>query len=233
MPVTRQGSTRASQRHAIHPRPLTRHTPAPDPRATPPSARWSLRTRCSCRSDLARFRARRRRHRGARALHARRGRRSVDRVVEAAREAAELGIPAICLFPTPAASRTPTAPRRGTPTTSRNRATRAIKAAVPGIAVMTDVALDPYSDTGHDGFVRRRRDRQRRNRRGFGQTGAQQAEAGVDIIGPSDMMDGRIGAIRSRSRLPATTMSCCSATRQNTPVPSMARSAMRSAPRAP
>ncbi|WP_412505548.1 porphobilinogen synthase [Roseovarius sp. SYSU LYC5161] len=125
-------------------------------------------------------------------------RRSVDRVVVAAREAAELGIPAICLFPyTEAASRTPDCAEAWNPDNLSNRATRAIKAAVPGIAVMTDVALDPYSDTGHDGFVRDGEIVNDETVEALVRQARAQAEAGVDIIGPSDMMDGRIGAIRS------------------------------------
>ncbi|WP_272007401.1 porphobilinogen synthase [Roseovarius sp. ZX-A-9] len=125
-------------------------------------------------------------------------RRSVDRVVEAAREAADLGIPAICLFPyTDAAGRTADCAEAWNPDNLSNRATRAIKAAVPDIAIMTDVALDPYSDTGHDGFVRDDEIVNDETVEALVKQALAQAEAGVDIIGPSDMMDGRIGAIRS------------------------------------
>ncbi|MDX1786429.1 MAG: porphobilinogen synthase, partial [Roseovarius sp.] len=125
-------------------------------------------------------------------------RRSVDRVVEAAREAADLGIPAICLFPyTDAAGRTADCAEAWNPDNLSNRATRAIKAAVPDIAIMTDVALDPYSDTGHDGFVRNDEIVNDETVEALVKQALAQAEAGVDIIGPSDMMDGRIGAIRS------------------------------------
>ena len=126
-------------------------------------------------------------------------RRSVDRVVEAAAEAQELGIPAICLFPyTDPAKKTKDCAEAWNPENLSNRATRAIKAEVPGIAVMTDVALDPYNIDGHDGFVR--------DSDGYVvndetvealvRQALSQAEAGADIIGPSDMMDGRIGALR-------------------------------------
>ncbi len=124
-------------------------------------------------------------------------RRSVDKVVEAAREAADLGIPAICLFPyTDASKRTSDCAEAWNPDNLSNRATRAIKAAVPDIAIMTDVALDPYSDTGHDGFVVDGEILNDETNEALVKQALSQAEAGVDIIGPSDMMDGRIGALR-------------------------------------
>jgi len=125
-------------------------------------------------------------------------RRSIDKVVEAAQEAADLGIPAICLFPyTSAENRTADCAEAWNPENLSNRATRAIKAAVPGITVMTDVALDPYSDTGHDGFVVDGEIVNDATVEALVKQALSQAEAGVDIIGPSDMMDGRIGAIRA------------------------------------
>ncbi|NCQ24697.1 MAG: porphobilinogen synthase [Rhodobacteraceae bacterium CG17_big_fil_post_rev_8_21_14_2_50_63_15] len=125
-------------------------------------------------------------------------RRSIDRVVEAATEAAALGIPAICLFPyTSAENRTRDCAEAWNPDNLSNRATRAIKAAVPDIAVMTDVALDPYSDTGHDGFVTDGEIVNDATVEALVKQALSQAEAGVDIIGPSDMMDGRVGAIRA------------------------------------
>jgi len=124
-------------------------------------------------------------------------RRSVDRVVEAAREAADLGIPAICLFPyTDPAKKTRDCAEAWNPDNLSNRATRAIKAAVPGIAVMTDVALDPYNSDGHDGFWRGGVILNDETVDALVKQALSQAEAGADIIGPSDMMDGRIGAIR-------------------------------------
>lgn len=124
-------------------------------------------------------------------------RRSVDRVVEAAREAADLGIPAICLFPyTDPAKKTRDCVEAWNPDNLSNRATRAIKAAVPGIAVMTDVALDPYNSDGHDGFWRDGVILNDETVAALVKQALSQAEAGADIIGPSDMMDGRIGAIR-------------------------------------
>ncbi|MFK7941180.1 MAG: porphobilinogen synthase [Roseovarius sp.] len=124
-------------------------------------------------------------------------RRSVDKVVEAAREATDLGIPAICLFPyTSDANRTADCAEAWNPENLSNRATRAIKQAVPDIAIMTDVALDPYSDTGHDGFVVGDEIVNDETVEALVKQALSQAEAGVDIIGPSDMMDGRIGALR-------------------------------------
>lgn len=123
---------------------------------------------------------------------------SVDRVAEAAREAADLGIPAICLFPySGPEKRTADCAEAWNPENLSNRATRAIKAAVPDMMVMADVALDPYSDTGHDGFVRDGVIVNDETVEALVKQALAQAEAGVDIIGPSDMMDGRIGAIRT------------------------------------
>ena len=125
-------------------------------------------------------------------------RRSVDKVVEAAREAADLGIPAICLFPyTSDENRTADCAEAWNPDNLSNRATRAIKKAVPDIAIMTDVALDPYSDSGHDGFLVGDEIVNDATVEALVKQALSQAEAGVDIIGPSDMMDGRIGAIRN------------------------------------
>ncbi|MFU8882470.1 MAG: porphobilinogen synthase [Rhodobacterales bacterium] len=125
-------------------------------------------------------------------------RRSVDRVVEAAREAADLGIPAICLFPyTDPAKKTPDCAEAWNPDNLSNRATRAIKAAVPEIAIMTDVALDPYNSDGHDGFWRDGVVVNDETVAALVKQTLSQAEAGADIIGPSDMMDGRIGAMRT------------------------------------
>ena len=125
-------------------------------------------------------------------------RRSVDRVAEAAREAFDLGIPAICLFPyTPGDKRSADASEAWNPENLSNRATRAIKAAVPEMLVMTDVALDPYSDTGQDGFVIDGEIVNDLTVEALVKQAVSQAEAGADIIGPSDMMDSRIGAIRT------------------------------------
>ena len=123
---------------------------------------------------------------------------SVDLVVRAAEEAAGLGIPAICLFPyTDPALKTEDCAEAWNPENLTNRAIRAIKAAVPEIAVMTDVALDPYSSHGHDGLVRDGVILNDETLEALVRQALVQAEAGADIIGPSDMMDGRIGALRS------------------------------------
>ena len=125
-------------------------------------------------------------------------RRSIDKLVEAARHAADLGIPAICLFPyTDPALKTADCAEAWNPQNLSNRATRAIKAAVPEIAVMTDVALDPYNIDGHDGFVIDGAIVNDVTVEALVKQALSQAEAGADIIGPSDLMDGRIGAIRS------------------------------------
>ncbi|MCR9127290.1 MAG: porphobilinogen synthase [Rhodobacteraceae bacterium] len=124
-------------------------------------------------------------------------RRSVDRVADAARMAADLGIPAICVFPyTGPESRTEDCAEAWSPDNNANRAIRAIKAAVPDMAVMTDVALDTYNINGHDGFVENGQIVNDRTVDALVRMALAQAEAGADIIGPSDMMDGRIGAIR-------------------------------------
>lgn len=125
-------------------------------------------------------------------------RRSVDQVVLAAKEAATLGIPAICLFPyTDPTLKTEDCAEAWNPENLSNRATRAIKAAVPEILVMTDIALDPYNINGHDGFVVDGCIVNDVTVEALVKQALSQAEAGADIIGPSDMMDGRIGAIRS------------------------------------
>lgn len=124
-------------------------------------------------------------------------RRSVDKIVEAAREAADLGIPVICLFPyTDPSLKTEDCAEAWNPDNLSNRATRAIKDAVPEIAVMTDVALDPYNINGHDGFVVDGEIVNDATVDALVKQALSQAEAGADIIGPSDMMDNRIGAIR-------------------------------------
>ncbi len=123
---------------------------------------------------------------------------SVDLVVEAAREAHVLGIPVICLFPyTDPALKTEDCAEAWNPENLSNRATRAIKEAVPDIAVMTDVALDPYNINGHDGFVEDGYVVNDRTVEALVKQALSQAAAGADIIGPSDMMDGRIGALRN------------------------------------
>ncbi len=124
-------------------------------------------------------------------------RRSVDLIAKAAVEAQALGIPAICLFPyTDPSLKTEDCAEAWNPDNLSNRAIRAIKSAAPDIAVMTDVALDPYNINGHDGFVVDGKIVNDPTIEALVKMTLAQAEAGADIIGPSDMMDGRIGAMR-------------------------------------
>ena len=122
---------------------------------------------------------------------------SIDRAVRAADEAAELGIPCLALFPyTDAADKNPEATEAWNPENLVCRATRAIKAAVPEVGVLLDVALDPYNSDGHDGLVRSGVVLNDETLLALEKMALVQAEAGCDILGPSDMMDGRIGVIR-------------------------------------
>ncbi|MBZ9960018.1 porphobilinogen synthase [Mesorhizobium sp. BR1-1-14] len=122
---------------------------------------------------------------------------SIDLVVKEAERAAKLGIPALATFPNVDISlRDQTGSHILDPDNVINRATRAIKDAVPEIGVITDAALDPFTSHGHDGILR---DGLIVNDETVEQVTAAaviQAAAGADIIAPSDMMDGRIGAIR-------------------------------------
>lgn len=125
-------------------------------------------------------------------------RRSVDLVGAAAKEAFALGVPAICVFPyTGMDARTEDCAMAWDPDNVANRAIRAIKDAVPEMAVMTDIALDPYNINGHDGFVENGEIVNDRTVEALVRMALAQAESGADILGPSDMMDGRIGAIRN------------------------------------
>ena len=125
-------------------------------------------------------------------------RRTVDRVALAAKEAQRLGIKAICIFPyTGMKDRTEDCAMAWDPNNLTNQAIRAIKDAAPDIAVMTDIALDPYNINGHDGFVEDGQIVNDRTVDALVKMAIAQAEAGADILGPSDMMDGRIGAIRT------------------------------------
>ncbi|MEG3661428.1 porphobilinogen synthase [Celeribacter halophilus] len=122
---------------------------------------------------------------------------TIDRLVKAAAEAYALGIPAICLFPYIEQDlKTEDCAGAWDPNNLVNRAIRAIKAEVPDLAIMTDVALDPYNINGHDGFVVNGEIVNDMTVEALVKMAVAQAEAGADIIGPSDMMDGRIGAIR-------------------------------------
>lgn len=122
---------------------------------------------------------------------------SVDIAVREAERAAKLGIPAIATFPDIAQElRDDTGSHSLDPDNLINRATRAIKAAVPEIGMITDVALDPFTSHAHDGILRDGIIVNDETVEQIAMAAVLQAEAGSDIIAPSDMMDGRIGAIR-------------------------------------
>jgi porphobilinogen synthase len=125
-------------------------------------------------------------------------RKSIDLLVKEAEEVAKLGIPMMTLFPvTPAEAKSERAEEAYNPDGLAQRAIRAIKDAVPELGIMTDVALDPFTSHGQDGLM---------NEAGYivndetvdvlVRQAASHAEAGADVVGPSDMMDGRIGQIR-------------------------------------
>ena len=123
---------------------------------------------------------------------------SVDCAVAAAEEAAQLGIPVIALFPnTEDAKKTADGREAENPDNLVCRAVRAIKKAVPDIGVMCDVALDPYTSHGHDGILIDNYVANDETVAILVRQALVQAEAGCDILAPSDMMDGRIGAIRN------------------------------------
>jgi porphobilinogen synthase len=125
-------------------------------------------------------------------------RKSIDLLVEEAREVAALGIPAMALFPvTPMSAKSEDAREAYNPDGLAQRAVRALKDTVPELGIMTDVALDPFTTHGQDGLI---------DEAGYVLNDAtvevlirqavSHADAGADIVAPSDMMDGRIGAIR-------------------------------------
>lgn len=122
---------------------------------------------------------------------------SVDMVGLAAREAAGLGIPCIAIFPhLPAQARTPDGREALNPDNLVCRAIAEIKARAPEIGVLCDVALDPFTSHGHDGLLRDGKILNDETVAVLAQQALVQVAAGCDIIAPSDMMDGRIGAIR-------------------------------------
>ena len=125
-------------------------------------------------------------------------RKSIDLLVKEAEQVAKLGIPLIALFPvTPLEAKSDLAEEAYNPNGLAQRAVRALKEAVPELGVMTDVALDPFTSHGQDGLM---------NTEGYivndetvevlVKQALSHAEAGADIVAPSDMMDGRIGAMR-------------------------------------
>lgn len=122
---------------------------------------------------------------------------SIDKLVEAAKEAADLGIPAIATFPNIEMHlRDETGSHCLVANNLINEATRAIKKSVPNIGVITDVALDPFTSHGHDGVLRGDVIVNDETVDLVAKAAVLQADAGSDIIAPSEMMDGRIGAIR-------------------------------------
>ena len=123
---------------------------------------------------------------------------SIDLLVEQTDRAARLGIPAVALFPnTPDDKKTEDGAESCNPDNLTNRAIRAIKAAVPDMMVICDVALDPYTTHGHDGILRDGVILNDESVEILVRQALIQAEAGCDTVAPSDMMDGRIGAVRS------------------------------------
>lgn len=123
---------------------------------------------------------------------------SIDEAARAAEMAAKLGIPAIALFPQiESGKKTPLGEEAANPDGLVCRAVRAMKAAAPGVGLMVDVALDPFTDHGHDGVIRDGRIINDETVERLVAQALVQAEAGADIVAPSDMMDGRVGAIRT------------------------------------
>jgi porphobilinogen synthase len=122
---------------------------------------------------------------------------SIDLLVETAREAQQLGLPGVALFPFLTDEHKDA---RGSTSTKPDgllqRAVRALKAALPELLVITDVALDPYSSDGHDGVVIDGRIDNDETLPILAAMAVSQAQAGADVVAPSDMMDGRVRAIR-------------------------------------
>ena len=123
---------------------------------------------------------------------------SVDLIGKAAKEAEGLGIPCVALFPfTQAEARSEDGREALNPDNLVCRAIAAIKAAAPGVGVLCDVALDPYTSHGHDGLLKDGRILNDETVAILVEQALLQVRAGCDIIAPSDMMDGRVGAIRT------------------------------------
>jgi porphobilinogen synthase len=123
---------------------------------------------------------------------------TVSAAVEAVGTAGELGIPAVAIFPViPVDRKTAAAEEACDPGNLCNRAVREIKQAVPDVGIICDVALDPYTSHGHDGIMDGQRILNDETVEILCRQALAQAEAGVDIVAPSDMMDGRVGCIRA------------------------------------
>jgi porphobilinogen synthase len=122
---------------------------------------------------------------------------SVDLAVAEARESLRLGVPAVALFPAlPDARKDRLASESINPDGLLQRAVRELKDALPELLVITDVAMDPYSSDGHDGVVEDGEILNDPTLEILARMAVAQAEAGADLVAPSDMMDGRVGAIR-------------------------------------
>ena len=122
---------------------------------------------------------------------------SIDQAVEIAYEAIDLGINSLALFPhTPTVLKTSDCAEAWNPNNLVNKATRAIKKATPSLGIILDVALDPYNSDGHDGLLIGSEIANDETLKALEKQALVQAECGADILGPSDMMDGRIGVIR-------------------------------------
>jgi porphobilinogen synthase len=122
---------------------------------------------------------------------------SPDLVVEEARRAWDLGIPAVALFPVVEERlKDRYATEATNPDGLLQRSIRQLKDALPEMAVITDVAMDPYSSDGHDGILAEGRILNDPTLEILGAMAVSQAQAGADLVAPSDMMDGRVGHIR-------------------------------------
>ena len=122
---------------------------------------------------------------------------SIDQLVADCQQAFELGVPAVALFPALDESLKNSEGRESlNPNGLLQRAVKALKKSIPGMLVITDVALDPYSNDGHDGLVRDGEILNDETLPLLAGMAVAQAEAGADVVAPSDMMDGRVEAIR-------------------------------------
>jgi len=125
-------------------------------------------------------------------------RHTIDVLIDAVGEAADVGIPAVALFPvTPQEKKTPDGDEATNPENLVCRAVRAVKEAFPEIGIVCDVALDPFTSHGQDGLIRDGYVVNDETVEVLAQQALVQAAAGCDVIAPSDMMDGRVGAIRA------------------------------------
>lgn len=123
---------------------------------------------------------------------------SIDAATEAAITAEKLGIPAIAIFPQiDIKKKNAMGSEAANPEGLVCRTVRAMKKAAPNVGIMVDVALDPFTDHGHDGVIRDGRILNDESVARLVEQAVVQAEAGADIVAPSDMMDGRVGAIRA------------------------------------